>query len=186
MTEFKKTIEQHPIGSIVTTVAATVTLMCIAFGFFLTTIIATKDATIELQGEKIKNKDERIAAYEKKSERDSLAKVELSNRVNSLELSLGKSTQKKILSDTTLCPGKGISIFDGNAIVSYYNYAEPINRAEISIKGEGKLDITNAYFYFGGPGREIFIANKQEYVFNFLGFDQDKGKGCIRISIHKK
>jgi hypothetical protein len=178
MAEFRKTIEQHP-------VATTITVMCIIFGFILSAIIATKDATIELKDEKIKNKDEAIAAYEKKSERDSLTKVELSNKVKSLELALGKSAQKKTLSDTTLCPGKGILIFDGNAIVTYHNYAEPAHSAQISIRSEGKLKI-NEFFYFSGPSSEFFTVNKQEYIFNFLGFDQEKGKGCAKISINRK
>jgi hypothetical protein len=80
----------------------------------------------------------------------------------------------------------GISIFDGNAIVSYWNYAEQGNIAQISLIAEGKLKITGARFNLYETGRESFTANNQEYVLNFLGFDQEKGNGCIKISIYKK
>jgi hypothetical protein len=187
MTGFKKNIEQHPITAIVTAVAATVTLMCIAFGFFLNAIIATKDATIELQGKKIKDKDETIAAYEKKSERDSLAKAELSNRVNSLELALGKATQKKILNDTLICPGDGVPIFNGKAQISYRVFNKESQSAEISLESVGGLKIENDYFYFSGPAsQDTFTVDKIKYIFNFSGFDQSTKEGCIKISISKK
>ena len=49
-----------------------------------------------------------------------------------------------------------------------------------------------AYGYYNFPYlgviKTFLKSNNSEYVFsvNFLGFDQDKGKGCIRISIYKK
>jgi len=186
MADFKKTIEQHPIGAVATAVASTIVVMYIVFNLIFTGILQKKDAIIELQDREMKVKDDSISTYVKRFERDSLMKVELSSKVKSLELALGKSAQKKILSNTILCPSKGISIFDGNAIVSYWNYAEPANIAQVTIIAEGKLQITDADFYLDEPRRESFTVNKQEYVFNFLGFDQERGKGCIKISIYKK
>lgn len=178
MGKFKNTIEQHPVET-------TITIMCTLFAFVLYAIIATKDATIELQNEKIKNKDARIDTYEKYNRRDSLTIVELSNRLKSLELALGKSAQRKILSDTIICPGDGVPIFNGKAQISYRLFYQ--GSAEISLESVGGLKIENDYFRFSGPAsQDTFTVDKVKYIFNFSGFDQDKGKGCIRISIYKK